>query len=368
MAGNFSKRKDGRKILMAKGIMPKIISVLVCAVFWLAKPAFADKQLDGEFFYAVSQGDTAKVETMLAQGADPNAHSGVSGFSALMAACLFSDDALARILVKAGADVNQRTLQGESALYYAIVRNNTEMALMLLENGAQTQIKTIAGDTLYQAARRHNNARLMTALGCAEKNSRLENYPPLANRTSLSLLNEKDEENARNEALLLEAADSAYKLLVYPLGFNYVQNLLNEIALNKTAAPKTLLVTPYSLLRYTFAYAQRSGRPAGRDAIRQIRENKEIAWLWVEPGERHPHIERVTLKAGKNEYQPLSRTFYTPDALVSALGTAADNIWAFPAGIFSRQVEVLEIIIAYPDGKRDKVKLKAELYEKLAIK
>jgi hypothetical protein len=348
--------------------MLKRIFFLFCVFLWLTKPVFADEQLDGELLYAAGQGDTAKVEALLAQGADPNAHSGESGFSALMAACLFSDDTLARVLVKAGADVNRRTSQGKSALYYAAARNNTEMALMLLKNGAQPQIKTIDGNTPYKAARRHNNALLMAALGYAEKKSRLENYPPLVNQTSLALLTEKDEEEALGEALRLGPEDSAYRLLVYPLGFNYVQNLLNEIVLNKTAAPKTLLITPYSLLRYTFASAQRNDRPPDKDAIRQIRENKKIAWLWVEPGGRHPQIDRVTLKAGENEYQPLARALYTPAALISALGAAADNIWAFPAYIFSRKVEVLEIIIAYPDGKRDKVKFKAELYEKLLLK
>jgi hypothetical protein len=285
-----------------------------------------------------------------------------------MAACLFSDDTLARVLIEAGAYVNWRTAQGESALYYAVARNNTQMAMMLLENGAEAQIKTVGGDTPYGAARRHNNAYLMAALGEAEGQSRLENYPPVATQTSLAPLSEKDEEAALNEALLGDQADSGRRLLVYPLGFNYAQNLLNEVALNKTAAPKTLLVTPYSLLRYTFASAHRNGRAPDSGALRQIRAHRGIAWLWVEPGKRHPQIDRVTAKAGGAEFQPLARSLYTPAALVAALGAAPGNIWAFPAGIFSRQVDVLEIIVAYPDGKRDKIKLKSELYEKLPLR
>jgi hypothetical protein len=285
-----------------------------------------------------------------------------------MAACLFSDDALARVLISGGADVNRRTVQGESALYYAVSRNNTPLALTLLENGADAQIKTVGGDTPYQAARRNNNARLMAALGQAEKSVKLESYPEVATQTSLALLTEKDEEGAWSEALLVEQADSPYRLLVYPLGFNYMQNLLNEVVLNKTDAPKTLLVTPYSLLRYTFALAQKNDRAPDSGTVRQIRENREIAWLWVEPGERHPQIEKVTLKAGGAEYPPLARSVYTPAALVAALGTALDNVWAFPAAVFSRKAEVLEIIVHYPDGKRDKIKLKAELYEKLPLK
>ena len=170
----------------------KIIFLIFCVFLCSGKPVFADKLLDEALFYAAGQGDTAKVQTLLAQGADPSIHNSTSGFSALMAACLFSDDALARVLVEGGADVNQRTIQGESALYYAVARNNTPMALMLLENGADAQIKTLGGDTPCQAARRGNNARLLAALGAAEKKVNLDSYPAVATQTSIALLTEKD--------------------------------------------------------------------------------------------------------------------------------------------------------------------------------
>jgi ankyrin repeat protein len=84
---------------------------------------------------AVTSGDEKAVSALLANGADVNATTG-GGQTALILAVIFGHTNLVKLLIKAGADPQQRDNLGLNAIEWAQRRGLTE-ALAILTNGAQ---------------------------------------------------------------------------------------------------------------------------------------------------------------------------------------------------------------------------------------
>jgi ankyrin repeat protein len=95
---------------------------------------------------AIDRGDLARVEALLASGADPNDH-GRDHFAAVHAAAAKGNTRIAKALLRAGADINLRDkhLQERTPLFYAVEWGLLEMVQFILANGGAVNAKTRHG-------------------------------------------------------------------------------------------------------------------------------------------------------------------------------------------------------------------------------
>lgn len=128
----------------------------------LGYPCYAENNL---LSHAAFNAQVESVKWLLAKGADPKQISGKTGESALHSVISKRGDTrrteIVRLLVKAGADVNLKTLpgketaafmrdaflKGETPLHRAAAYGDKEMVQILLDAGADPSIKDANGDT-----------------------------------------------------------------------------------------------------------------------------------------------------------------------------------------------------------------------------
>lgn len=103
------------------------------------------------FFRSVISGDLAKVEKLVNEGADVNAHDNES-VTALMFAVLNGHREIAALLIQAGANIDTKNNYGFTALSIASLQGNTEMTNLLINNGASgVYYQGGSGDTIEDA-------------------------------------------------------------------------------------------------------------------------------------------------------------------------------------------------------------------------
>ena len=102
-----------------------------------------DKVIASELISAVESRDLKMVNTLLDDGADPNATGpidGVEGVSALLGAARTGETDIVLALLEHGADANATItvegVEGVSALLVAAIDGETDIVLALLEHGA----------------------------------------------------------------------------------------------------------------------------------------------------------------------------------------------------------------------------------------
>jgi ankyrin repeat protein len=127
--------------------MNKIAFTCACALLiFVSCSKKAD--LNRRLIDAVVLGDIAKVDNLLARGADVNAREEVSpGRTALIIAAGEDDGEIAAALLKQGADVNAMSGDGSSALMYAAMEGNADIVKMLLAQGAEVNASDNLGQT-----------------------------------------------------------------------------------------------------------------------------------------------------------------------------------------------------------------------------
>ena len=96
--------------------------------------AFPDDTRAAELAAAAAQGDGGRVDTLVRQGADPNA-AGDKGVTPLQFALLAQNRDGMRALLDAGADPNRPGLGGASAMHMAAVADDPVYLRLLLEHG-----------------------------------------------------------------------------------------------------------------------------------------------------------------------------------------------------------------------------------------
>jgi len=112
---------------------------------------------------AAQQDDDSQVETLVANGADPNAPS--TGLTPLMAAASRGNLGAVRALLAHGADVNMRDIQtGNSALWLAAVNGHSETVDVLLSAGADLNVKTKGDMTPLLAAAQEGHTSVVQLL------------------------------------------------------------------------------------------------------------------------------------------------------------------------------------------------------------
>jgi len=101
---------------------------------------FDQKRIDKELFKAVKEGDTAKLERLLKEGADVNVKDDY-GRTPLHVAAEKGEVEIVKLLLEKGADVNVKNNNGQTPLHYAASGGYTEIVKLLLERGADVNVK-----------------------------------------------------------------------------------------------------------------------------------------------------------------------------------------------------------------------------------
>jgi hypothetical protein len=96
---------------------------------------------------AALEGNLPAVRRHIEAGADLNARDPSRGSSALIIAATFGRTEVARALIAAGADVDQRNDDGSTALITAALFCHSEIVRALLDAGADKSIRTTSGST-----------------------------------------------------------------------------------------------------------------------------------------------------------------------------------------------------------------------------
>lgn len=119
-------------------------------------------------FYAVKKDHAGVIKLLLAAGADPNTKAEALRSSPLQVAALNGKLQTVKILLKAGANIEQKDAEGATALFYAAFNNNIDMMKLLMEAGAKINAKDKNNHTpLFTAAIRGNTEaiRLLAKAG-----------------------------------------------------------------------------------------------------------------------------------------------------------------------------------------------------------
>ena len=103
--------------------------------------ALPDAHGNTPLMQAAWRGDSAAVESLLAQGADLTATNG-DGNTALWLACVANDAALVTRLAQAGVPIDHQNLTGATCLMYAASSSKPAIVRTLLALGANPQITT----------------------------------------------------------------------------------------------------------------------------------------------------------------------------------------------------------------------------------
>ncbi len=117
-------------------------ATVLIALHLLAAPAHA-----ADIESAVTAGDLALVEKLIAGGADVNHKGAMLGLRPLHYAVMASNKPMADLLLAKGADINIKKNDGYTALHLAAARGNAPMVEYLLAKGASATVTNNAGDT-----------------------------------------------------------------------------------------------------------------------------------------------------------------------------------------------------------------------------
>lgn len=109
-------------------------------------------------------GHEAVTAILLAEGANPDGVHARTGNTALMGVAFKGDEAIARRLIAAGADVERRTATGQTALMMAVTYGQNGIAELLLAAGADPEARDNAGHSARSLAQTRGNAVMAARL------------------------------------------------------------------------------------------------------------------------------------------------------------------------------------------------------------
>ncbi len=124
-------------------VLVLITTLLLGGWGWLEGIGWADKGLD--LLRASAAGNISRVRELIKAGADVNAKT-KDGETVLMWASFSGHVDTARELIKAGADLNAKQKDGETVLMMAAGEGHTDTTKELIKAGADVNAKTKDGD------------------------------------------------------------------------------------------------------------------------------------------------------------------------------------------------------------------------------
>ena len=136
-----------------------VVLIAVALIFVVAGCSNDEKALVD----AVKNGDTAKVQSLLDKGANPNLKTD-DGKTVLMLAAYLGHTDIAKLLIDKGADVNATDKDGKTALMYAAEKGNLDVAQLLLNKGADINAVDNNGKTALQIAKDNNQTPMVDFL------------------------------------------------------------------------------------------------------------------------------------------------------------------------------------------------------------
>ncbi len=114
-------------------------------------------------FGAVDRGDRQRVESLLQAGVNPNIPEPLAQRTALVQAAFKEDLEIVKMLIAAGADINQES-SSFTPLTAATYYGNTEIVKFLLEVGADVKISSIWGGNALELAESYDYTDIIELL------------------------------------------------------------------------------------------------------------------------------------------------------------------------------------------------------------
>jgi uncharacterized protein len=107
------------------------------------KPVTTNDKVDPkvDIHTAVATGNIDAVKQHIAAGTDIDQKDALGGSSPLITACLYAQNAIAKLLIEAGANINFQNNDGSTALHVAAFFCKPEMVKLLLEKKADKTVK-----------------------------------------------------------------------------------------------------------------------------------------------------------------------------------------------------------------------------------
>jgi ankyrin repeat protein len=127
---------------------------------------------DEQLFLAVMKNDSAKVETYLDNGADPNfkVKKSFLEMSMLIRAAQNNDIKIVKLLIQHKVEVDFRDVWKETALMYAAHFGNKAIVGSMLANGADQNAKDDQGNSVLSATKESKNEEVIKLIGGLQKN------------------------------------------------------------------------------------------------------------------------------------------------------------------------------------------------------
>lgn len=326
---------------------------------------------------AINFGDVNQIQMYLDSGIDPNGAAG--GLTYLAEAAGAGNKEIVSLLLKHGGDINH-IVSGVSPLSVAIMNQNTDMVKFLLDNGADPNIKMSGALSMKALAKQFQNNEMVEMLIAAEQKTKQLNGEgnQIARmkvrskelNTPLATLEDKDMEEIK-----LTAKDLINKKDL-PSRIGYLLGIKNYAWLTSNHAPQRVeVITPYSLMKYTYFVNGRNFKEPSQYTIDQIKNYSDVVWIWIWSNtdmdlfiggyNLAPNITNVVIKTNKGKViQPLEGT-NIPIDVMNAAGVTTGSLWSFPIEAFDTSNTPFEIIMVDTEMNQKPLKVTDEQLRKL---
>lgn len=124
-------------------------------------------KLDSELLDAAYMGREKDVETLLSQGANPNAGMEANddvGWTPLHYAAVGGNTRITQLLLQYGAQANAQTKRGSTPLHLAVAYNNNKIVEILIANGANISLMNKDKHTPLDLAQQNRNTGIIKLL------------------------------------------------------------------------------------------------------------------------------------------------------------------------------------------------------------
>ena len=149
---SFTKRLHSRGSsaqVCAQGTRASLGHPAIILLIIVAGLTSCTRKMDKDLIVAAGNGDVARVQSLIAQGADVNVNGKFlqDDLTPLNAAVMNQNSEVVRVLIRAHADVNQGDSDNNTPLLWAADRGNVDLTNLLLQAGANPQAKSSIGET-----------------------------------------------------------------------------------------------------------------------------------------------------------------------------------------------------------------------------